>query len=470
MSINTYDELQTITVGSNTPNITFNSIPGTYTDLILVANMATTVAGWSGLLRFNGDSGSNYSSTQLVGTGSAAISSRGTNLPTIYLGYYPDAFGQVGNNNFIVHIQNYSNTTTFKTVFARSNNNSTGGATNAVEQAVGLWRNTAAITSISIPAGSGNILAGSTFSLYGVRAWANTEASPKATGGYVYQDSTYWYHAFPFSSTFTPLQSLTADILVVAGGGGGGANMGGGGGAGGLLAHTSQSLTTIPYTCTVGAGGAGSYDGSAVRGSSGGNSQFASLTAAVGGGGGGSLDSPLRNGLSGGSGGGGAGGYTSGTGGSGGGFTSGQGNTGGAGASGSSGQFLAGAGGGGFSASGGNGSNFGASSVGGSGGNGTASYSSWGAATLTGHNVSGTFYYAGGGGGGVSNASSAHGAGGLGGGGNGGSASGYGGTTNPPQQGVVSSGGGGGGGNNGGVGNTVAAPGGSGVIIVRYAK
>ena len=63
----------------------------------------------------------------------------------------------------------------------------------------------------------------------------------KATGGNIYTDGTYWYHAFRSASgTFAPTQSLTADILVVAGGGGGGfastqTGRGGGGGAGGLL-------------------------------------------------------------------------------------------------------------------------------------------------------------------------------------------------------------------------------------------
>jgi hypothetical protein len=77
-------------------------------------------------------------------------------------------------------------------------------------------------------------------------------------------DGTYYYHMFPFTGTFTPTQSITADVLVIAGGGGGGGNWGGGGGAGGLLYFSSQSLTATGYTCTVGAGGTGGNAASGV--------------------------------------------------------------------------------------------------------------------------------------------------------------------------------------------------------------
>jgi hypothetical protein len=166
---NTYESIATQTLGSATATVTFSSISSAYTDLVLVCNAATSVAGYSLLLRFNSDSGSNYSQTQMYGNGTTAGSNRGSNLAQIYLGYTPDSYGTVGNNNFIVNIQNYSNSTTYKTALCRNNNMSSGG-TNATEAAVGLWRNTAAISTVSLTAGSGNILTGSTFTLYGILA------------------------------------------------------------------------------------------------------------------------------------------------------------------------------------------------------------------------------------------------------------------------------------------------------------
>jgi hypothetical protein len=62
---------------------------------------------------------------------------------------------------------NYSNSTTNKTVLSRGGNAATWVTTN-----VGLWRNTAAITSIKVFAsdGTSNMNSGSTFSLYGILA------------------------------------------------------------------------------------------------------------------------------------------------------------------------------------------------------------------------------------------------------------------------------------------------------------
>ena len=81
----------------------------------------------------------------------------------------------------------------------------------------------------------------------------------------------------------TPFQ-----VLVVAGGGGGGAEMGGGGGGGGVIYNSNVVLTpsTTPFSVVVGAGGAGTPEGSGrPRGSNGANSSFNGLNAIGGGGG-----------------------------------------------------------------------------------------------------------------------------------------------------------------------------------------
>jgi hypothetical protein len=66
----------------------------------------------------------------------------------------------------IAHIQNYSNTTTHKTVISRGGSPATNSS-----PMVGLWRNTSAINSIKISLQSGTALkSGSTFTLYGIKA------------------------------------------------------------------------------------------------------------------------------------------------------------------------------------------------------------------------------------------------------------------------------------------------------------
>lgn len=441
----TYTPLYTTTLGSAASSVTINGFSSAYTDLVLVGvpkvTAATTFA-----IRFNSDSASNYSETIMYGDGSSATSTRLSNQTEMRITYGATS-RNTNTSNFIVNIMNYSNTTTYKTVLSRENAASDG--TGAI---AGLWRKTPeAITSITIiPLSGGTIIdAGSTFSLYGV-ASTTALATVKATGGdSIVTSGGYTYHVFRSSGTFTPTQSISADVLCIAGGGGGGFSRGGGGGAGGLLGFTSQSLTAQGYTVTVGSGGAaGTGSG---RGVNGNDSQFAALTLVKGGGGGGNSNFATPG--NGGSGGGGAEGAAGGTA-----TPSGQGYAGGA----AEGANAAAGGGGGSGVAG----FAGASGKGGNGGNGLSTYSSWGAATLTGEMVSGTTYYAGGGGGGTQDTWSAlTSTGGYGGGGSGSRNTTIAGSTIP------NTGGGGGG------GGRTASPsaegagtnGASGLVIVRYA-
>ena len=454
MSTNTYVALDKVTVsGSSTTYIDFTGLSSAYTDLVIVGNFGTDSNNTYFKMQFNSDTtDSNYSGTYLRGTGSAADTGRYNGGTATYWASAGTKLPYNANTgNIIINLQNYSNSTTFKTSILRYNWVDANGA--AASNA-GLWRNTAAITSIRLLTTAGsNFYAGSTFSLYGIKAW-EAEATPKATGGYVYSDSTYYYHAFPFSGTFTPNQSLTCDYLVIAGGAGGSYDAGGGGGAGGLRStvtatggggslESALSLTAQAYTVTVGAGGAGALTGSR-RGANGTDSTLSTITS-TGGGGGGNIHSGGTTGSSGGSGGG--GGIT---GGSGGARTVGQGYTGGNG----TGNTLGGGGGGGAGSAGTAGSG---TTGGGAGGNGVQ-ITALAYATATG--VDGG-YYAGGGGGGSNMNPPAP--GGLGGGGQGGTPGGV-----NIKSGIVSTGSGGGG--CGGGDSTGFGNGGSGLVIVRYAK
>lgn len=451
MATNTYVALDKVTVATATPSVTFSSISQEYTDLVLAISSTDTVTLYARVGNGSVDSGTTYSRSQFFGDGSTIASGRAANVNKAYIGLSSDVSGSP--YNIITHFQNYSNTSTNKTFLTRYND--------AVIYAgiiSNLWRSTAAINTITIYGDGANIPAGSTFSLYGIKAWVN-ETTPKATGGYVYSDSTYYYHAFPFSGTFTPSQSLTADILCVAGGGGGGGWNGGGGGAGGLQAFSSQSLTATNYTITIGSGGAGGTSSAAsngLAGTSGSNSVFGALTASVGGGGGGGhTSSGPGSGLNGGSGGGRAdrSGGVVGT------ATSGQGYAGGTSIDNADNTDGAG-GGGGAGAVGANGVDY----FGGAGGIGATSafINSIGAVTTFAQSASGNYYFAGGGGGGAGSDATSAGAGGIG----GGSA----GTKAAAGINATVSTGGGGGGAGGSTGGYTGGSGGSGIVVVRYAK
>ena len=444
-----YVLLERIELNASAASVTFANIPQSgYTDLKVVGSARTDRTGSyedAVRIQLNASGGTAYSTRRLYGNGSTASSN--SDSSAAYSTFYSisDAANTANTfGNFEIYVPNYSSTTTNKSISVDmvSENNATDAIAGL---GAGLWASTAAINQVTLTPNGGTVfLQYSTFSLYALAAVGTTPAiAPKASGGNITTDGTYWYHTFLATSTFTPATSLSADVLVIAGGGAGSSSYGGGGGAGGLAAFTSQLLVSgTGYTCTIGAGGT---RGTANTHTTGVNSQFGSLTAAVGGGKGGFEDT---NGAAGGSGGGGGGsGGTSTTGGS---ATSGQGFAGGS-------NFPQGGvgpsgGGGGAAAVGGNAS----SNNGGLGGAGSSAYSSWGLATTTGQNVSGTYYFAGGGGGGLIGS-------GTWAGGNGGGGTGAGGGSTSTV-GTINTGGGGGayGGNNGNNG-------GSGIVIIRYA-
>jgi len=435
---NTLKKIQTVTVGSGgSATIEFSSIPQTYTDLKIVVSARSTNADIDDHLFVKpNNSASNMTQRWLRGSGSAASSSTTVRFAIPGATSTASVFG-----NTELYIPNYTSAN-FK-----SFSGETVQETNATEAyqylCAFLWSDTAAITSLVLDLSNGNFAQYSSATLYGV---SNVPAAgnAKATGGIITYDDTYVYHTFPWSGTFTPLTSLTADYLVVAGGAGGGNVGGGGGGAGGLRCtvgatggggtlESALSLTATAYTVTVGAGGAGATTDA--KGTNGSNSVFSTITSTGGGGGG--FKGSGNSGATGGSGGGGSELNSGGAGTANQGYAGGNGNTT---------AGAAGGGGGGANAVGTNNAN---NSNGAAGGAGVAT------------SISGTSTtYAGGGGGGGQ--SGTGGAGGSGGGGAGGSTA-----VNGTSATVNTGGGGGGGGSNtfknGGAG-------GSGIVIVRYAK
>jgi hypothetical protein len=159
---NTYEPIATTTLTSAVPSVTFGSIPQTYTDLILVVAGESNAVDVSIALVFNSDTATNYSTTGLSGNGSAASSFRETNTSYTTVGSM-----STGQNNSIMHIMNYSNSTTNKTVLGRGN-----VSTQRTRLYAGLWRSTAAITSVNVRINDGTTLfsIGSTFTLYGIKA------------------------------------------------------------------------------------------------------------------------------------------------------------------------------------------------------------------------------------------------------------------------------------------------------------
>jgi hypothetical protein len=158
----TYEPIATQILGATAATVTFSSIPQTYTDLILIANPKIESGAINLQCRFNSDTGSNYSFTNLSGDGSQVVSQRYSNVTVAELGAYGYIDTTFGCTT-MTHFMNYSNTSMNKPIISRGSN-----ANNGMSLVVNLWRNTAAITSITFITGTFSV--GSTFTLYGIKA------------------------------------------------------------------------------------------------------------------------------------------------------------------------------------------------------------------------------------------------------------------------------------------------------------
>jgi hypothetical protein len=169
----TYEPIATTTLGTAAASITLSSIPATYTDLRLVFvgySTYTSLNTGAIRLRFNADTGSNYSDTYLYGDGSSATSSRETSATSIYAGAIPD---NVAGTSIVgimtADIFSYAGSTNKTVLTTSSSDLNTGNTLSTLTRTVGLWRNTAAITSITLVAGDPNFNIGATATLYGIK-------------------------------------------------------------------------------------------------------------------------------------------------------------------------------------------------------------------------------------------------------------------------------------------------------------
>jgi hypothetical protein len=167
---NTFTLIESRTLSSDTANISFTTIPQTYTDLQLLTSVRIDRAGISVNmgLRFNSDS-SNYKNMMLYGSGSSDDSLYSTALDQFGYWYSP-ANGSTANtfSNQSVYIPNYTSSYD-KSVSINSTSENNATDTNLVLFS-GVWSNSAAITTITLSNYQGsNLRSGSTFYLYGIK-------------------------------------------------------------------------------------------------------------------------------------------------------------------------------------------------------------------------------------------------------------------------------------------------------------
>jgi hypothetical protein len=162
-----YESIATVTVGSGgASSVSFSSIAADWTHL-QIRGWASSASTPRIYIRYNSDSGSNYTYHFLEGNGSSAVASAGANQTENWL--FINGF--IAANNpapFVIDVLDYKDTNKFKTMKAlHGNDNNSAGY---ISLASGLWRSTSAISSIELRTSSSTFSQYSTFALYGIKS------------------------------------------------------------------------------------------------------------------------------------------------------------------------------------------------------------------------------------------------------------------------------------------------------------
>jgi hypothetical protein len=161
-----YDSLSSVTLSATQSSITFSGIPATYTHLQIRMITLVDISTVNTHITVNSDSGSNYSWHELYGDGATVTAGAGATQTFMKAGITQSTTtGYTGAA--IVDILDYANTNKYKTIRVLTGSDANGSGYAILRS--GNWRNTNAITSITLTAGSNNLKQYSSFALYGVR-------------------------------------------------------------------------------------------------------------------------------------------------------------------------------------------------------------------------------------------------------------------------------------------------------------
>lgn len=154
----THELITAQTLASNSSSVIFSNIPQTYKDLFITIQVIGSQSADIGV-RFNSDTGSNYSRVYAYGTGSSTVSAADTSINIQRIPY------MTATNPTLTTLQifSYSSTDKHKVSFGRINGQNVG-----ISAILGRWANVSAITSIEFYPEAGTINSGSMFYIYGI--------------------------------------------------------------------------------------------------------------------------------------------------------------------------------------------------------------------------------------------------------------------------------------------------------------
>jgi hypothetical protein len=145
---------------SSQNSIEFTNLPSTYRDLILIITLRNCTTGAYPGIRFNGDSGANYSRIGIRGNASTTTAYSVSSESAAFCD------GPTADEVIRINVMDYTATDKFKTLLTRADS-----TTDNAGAVAGRWASTAAINRLTVtPTNSDTYGTGSTFTLYGVLA------------------------------------------------------------------------------------------------------------------------------------------------------------------------------------------------------------------------------------------------------------------------------------------------------------
>jgi hypothetical protein len=161
----TYEPIGSITLSSPATSMTVSSIPNTYTDLRIVWSLKYDTTSNATRIRFNGDTGSNYSYTYLYTNGSTLGTSTSGNETSILV----DHNSGFGTSQFVTYEMDIFSYASSANKMLMDKMSSDANGAGAVSRSARCWRNSAAINSIVLYRNDGNNYStGSSMTVWGI--------------------------------------------------------------------------------------------------------------------------------------------------------------------------------------------------------------------------------------------------------------------------------------------------------------
>jgi hypothetical protein len=173
----TYELISSNVLSTTATSVTFSAIPSTYTDLIMKWSSRTNSASTSSFTTFvfNGSASTQYSTRILYSNGSTVSNDAVSNRADLFSEFLSAGGSSTSStfSNSEFYIPSYTSSLN-KPISITGNTESNVGVGPHINMIAGLWRNTSAITSITIYSGStasptDSFVAGSSFYLYGIK-------------------------------------------------------------------------------------------------------------------------------------------------------------------------------------------------------------------------------------------------------------------------------------------------------------